>query len=615
MTYRLIATLGFILGIIWGHLDLEGAVLGVGFLGALALIAQKLCGRSRWIFIAFMLGFLRVGIDADPPVRQIAPGERISVQGLVLDNPRSSGAGYRFLFQVLVVGDEVLSKPFIIFVDRANPEDLVEIAERWEFTGRWGRGRPSLYPGGFDEQWWLWTQRAQGVLKVGRFDGVAYLGPPAGLSGAALASRLREAMIQRLKVLAHPLERGLVVGVVFGDAGALPLDIQKQFRKTGTTHLLAASGMNVALLLGLITWVTTHWGLAPWRVAPLLMAVAISYAFLAGCSPSINRAAVSSCCVLLAALWGRSSSPWNSVCLSLWILLLWEPRQLYDVGFQLSVMAVIGLLAGPKLPKEAPAWKTAILMTLSASLATFPILWTTFHELSLTLLPANLILGPLVELLFPLGLLLSIVPWVGIAKVVGFIAWSSLYLVARLASLADPLALGHPRTGPFILFVFALGLWWVLGGPGPGGLAELKKNDRKLSARGGAKEWGYGFSLGLALLSLAWSQAQGKAPQVALEELRICRVGEDLPYYWISTHDEERIVLSEAWQEPRAKAMLLRFGCTRVAKVELKEKFDLAWGHFRWSNIAPFLGDATFTEVRTAGCDYSVSQWRPKNGR
>lgn len=538
---------------------------------------------------ALLLGVARGVLDRDRSAN--LPENTAVFEGQVLEAPRSWGSSQVFFFNVVRVNGFPLEAPCTVLVRWSGGEDIVMPGERWEMVGRFGPGKPAEYPGGFSQAFWLWTQRAEGVLTVGRFSEVSFLGPPTGWGPGSLAARLRQKMQSRLREVEPPLARALVCGVVFGDTQALPKDVQAQFRRTGTSHLLAASGMNVALLLGLFTTAARCLGIGPWRIAPALIPVAIGYAYLAGCAPSITRAAAAASMALLAAWLGRSSGSWNSLCLSIWVLLLWEPRQVFDAGFQLSVLAVVGLIAGPTVEEGAAAWKKSAVMTLSACLLTLPVMWCMFAELSPTLLLANLILGPLVELLFPLGLLLTVLPVSPLAWLVGVVARASLYLVDKLSGLADPLTLAQPDGASLTLLGLALAVWV-----------------------GVWNRWRW-CAIGIVALALLHGHMLARRPQASRGELIVRQVGEEKPYYWISCSAEEVLVLAADWQESKGRAMLLDQGCLRQPRVEVLAEgagFELSWGAFRWGKVHPLLPKGPFVEVRTTGSNYVVSIWRPE---
>ena len=524
----------------------------------------------------------------------LGKSKRVTVSGTVLESPRTWGKSQVFFFEIESIDEQQLQQNPILLVRWAKGEDSAQTGDRWKFSGRYSQGEDASFPAGFSQRRWLWSQRAHGVLVVGKHDRVSYLRPPTEWSVRDLSARLREGMQERLLTIKDGQARALVTGVVFGDTQTLPKEIAEMFRRTGTSHLLAASGMNVALLIGIFAYFAKSVGIGPWRLAPGLIPLVILYAFLAGCAPSITRAATAGCVALLAGWIGRENSAWNSLCLSLWVLLLWEPRQLFDLGFGLSVMAVIGLLAGPTLPKKFPSWAQNGLLTISATLLTLPLMWTSFHEISKTLLPANLILGPLVEALFPLGLLLTIIPWSPLVWFIESLARVCLFLVKLLSSFSDPWPLVHPGPFPLLLLLFALALW--------------------LTEPAGRVRW---LALPLSVAAILWSQHDGRACPTQPGEVLLRRIGVNQPVYWISSEKEELLVLSEPWQESRARSMVLASGCLRPVQLKVLAKgepFELRWGAFQWGKVYPLLPkEAPYLEVRTGGATYAVKTWRPED--
>lgn len=598
MNSRISATAAFVLGIwAWGAPFLSLALaLPLATICAVWLPDQQRRALLCTCVFALLLGTSRAGVDQLTWLHpeSLKPDSKLTASGTVLESPRTWGKSQVFFFEVESVDGVPLPEHPIILVRWAKGDDTAEVGDRWKLSGLYSLGETAMYPGGFSQRRWLWSQRAHGVLMVGRHDRVSYVSPPVDWSLRDLTSRLRLAMQERLQSVRDPEARALVAGVVFGDTQALPKEIAERFRRTGTSHLLAASGMNVALLIGIFAYIARSFGLGPWRLAPALIPLVITYAFLAGCAPSITRAATAGCVGLLAGWLGRQSGAWNCLCLSVWVLLLWEPRQLYDLGFGLSVAAVIGLLAGPKLPKRFPPWSQNILLTISATLLTLPFMWTSFHEISKTFLPANMILGPLVEALFPLGLLLTLLPVTPLAWLIEGLAKVCLLLVKLLSALSDPYLLAHPGALPLALLAVAVTLW--------------------LTERAGKWRWS---ALPLAMAAISIAQAMGGAPLVEDGEVCVRQIGQNQPVYWISSRTEELLVISEPWQETRARSALVGMGCLRPIQLKVlskNEPFDLRWGAFQWGKVYPHLPKGfPYTEVRSSGCTYTVKTWRPEH--
>lgn len=595
MEQRIFCTTALVIGLLTAYLPISDSLpLTSGFI-IVSLWFKVFRKRSAVGFVAlsFLIGLGRGAYDSHQPVLNLP--NRIEVEGSIVDSPRKWGKASVFLLSVEKLSGERPENPLKILVRWSGCEENLEPGDRWAFEGRPSHGEEPAYPGAFDQGNWLWCQGAEAVLPLHKRSYVRYLGPPEEFHPASLAQQARQWMVRRLKVVQAERERGLVVGVVFGETTSLPKELQDQFRRTGTSHLLAASGMNVALLAGLILACGRKLGFGPWRVAPFAIPPVIFYAFLAGCAPSITRASLATTLALLALIIGRRSDPWNSICLSTWGLLIWDPRQIFDMGFQLSVVAVIGLVLSPSSPKKLKWLWQPILLTVSATLATFPILWCSFGELSTTTLPANLVLGPLVETLFPLGLLLSLVPFVPLAWPVTGIAWLSLKLVALFSGLSDPLYLTPPAWWGWTLWLLACALWF--GSP--------HRGDRFCAA----------LLMGLAMAQTIWF---GWQPQALAGTLILRQVSGDRPLYWLSVGRRELLILSESWQKERGLAMLRKQGCLSQPEIFYLKKgrdLDFRWRDFQWSEVKPLLTASPYLEVRVTGSHYRTHNWWPNTPR
>lgn len=588
MERRLFYTVIFVFGLLVPHLACSTLTALTSALAILIVWRPPL--RTLVAIIttvaALCLGMARSQWDlrAGEP---LLPNHKVEAEGIILEPPRRWGKSSVFFFRIERL-DQKRVRPFKVMVRWGGCEQSLEVGDRWSLSGRPSPGEPPQLPGGFDQRQWLWSQRAVGVLHLHRHSNFHFIGPARGLTPHQLSYRARAWMMQRLRLMENERARSLVAGVVFGETQSLPPDLQEQFRRTGTSHLLAASGMNVALLASIIIFAGRLLGLGAWRVAPLAIPAVIAYAFLAGCSPSIARAATGATLALTALSIGRTSNAWNTLCLSVWALLLWDPRTLLDLGFQLSVVAVVGLVSGPKAPKGCGFVGRSLLLTISASLATLPIFWWSFGELSTTLLLANLLLGPIVELLFPLGLLMTLIPIKPLLFACDRVACLSLWMVAWLSELAAPLSLCKPEWPSCLLILLALALWW----------------------RG--RRWLHRGLAGPAVFLAVWLCLQsGQQPSCGPGELLVRKIGKQPTVYWISTNSREVLVLDEPWQEKRARDLLRQSGCLKEPEIRVLSGSSLRfrWGEFEWRQVAPYLPSCSYLEVRVTQGKYYLSFW------
>lgn len=188
-------------------------------------------------------------------------------------------------------------------------------------------------------------------------------------------------------------EAGLLIGARKG----IPPDIMEQFTVTGLSHIIAISGFNITIILSCALWALK--GLP--RKIGFWVAVAsiVLFTLFVGASPSVTRAAIMGILGLVALNHGRQSNIHLTVLFAAFFMTLWNPKILWwDVGFQLSFGAVLGLLYvaplfGPWLRRlpEAFGIREALTMTLSAQVMALPLIVFHFGRLSLIAPLANLL--------------------------------------------------------------------------------------------------------------------------------------------------------------------------------------------------------------------------------
>ena len=238
----------------------------------------------------------------------------------------------------------------------------------------------------------------------------------------------------------------LLSGLVTGDDHALSEARRDAFVRTGTTHITAVSGANLALVLTVATTLGTATG---WRrrlgwQLPTLAAV-WGYALLVGLGPPALRAALVATAAVFASRVGRWPDFVTLTVVAGAAMVAARPELLWGLSFQLSFASALALAA--VLPGLAPVglggWlKAALLAGVVAQVATLPILLPAFGRLSPLSLPANLLIGPLVGVAFPLAVLagaLALV-WAPLGEAV---AVPARLCAAGIFGVVD--ALGGPR--------------------------------------------------------------------------------------------------------------------------------------------------------------------------
>ncbi|MFZ5819167.1 MAG: ComEC/Rec2 family competence protein [Chloroflexota bacterium] len=281
-------------------------------------------------------------------------------------------------------------------------------------------------------------------------------------------------------------EASLLAGILLGVDTGLPKDLQQAFKDTGTAHIIAISGFNIAIIAGLFfTMFSRVFGQARGSFFAIL-GIAV-YTFLVGADAAVVRAALMGSLSLFARQFGRRNDGLNALLVSAAVMTLANPHTPWDVGFQLSFFATLGLIlyAEPfqgwavniiaRYTNPGAAQKIAsplseyILLTLAAQLTTLPIMAWHFKRISLVSLVANpfiLPVQPAVMILGGIAVLLSLV-WLPLGGIAAFGAWPFVAYTIRLVETFDRLPHGVIVLGDFslwlvVLFYLAL-LTWTFG--------------------------------------------------------------------------------------------------------------------------------------------------------
>jgi competence protein ComEC len=285
-----------------------------------------------------------------------------------------------------------------------------------------------------------------------------------------IRQRIVSAQVRWLDVPIGPLVSAMALG---DDVVDLPFDVKDAFVRVGLAHALAASGFQVSLIVAAILGITQRWLTKKWQFGLGLTGI-LAFVAMAGFQPSVLRAAVMGIAVLVGLLLARQLRPMNSLLLAAVVLLLINPLWIWDVGFQLSFLATLGLVASAtpiqkRLDFLPPVLAESIAVPLAATIWTLPIQLWTFKVLPLYSLPANVIAAPFITLISIGGMVSAMVgaifPWGGSA-----VAWLLLYPTKLLLAIVElfgslpgsNIAVGSIRLWQLLLLYVGILLVWQL---------------------------------------------------------------------------------------------------------------------------------------------------------
>lgn len=222
----------------------------------------------------------------------------------------------------------------------------------------------------------------------------------------------------------------LMKAMIIGQRWGLPSELREEFANTGIAHILAISGLHIGFIVLLLSWLTKGLKLSPTATFIIQGTVLVFYCIVVGGSSSVLRASLMAIILLGGKAVGRKADPLNSLSLAAFVILLIRPLELLEIGFQLSFLAVAGIVLfneqlASRLGKLPAGIGDVIGVMLSAQLGTWPILAYYFNTFSIISFIANLILVPIAGVIVILGLILLMAAAVFplVAQVIGWWLW------------------------------------------------------------------------------------------------------------------------------------------------------------------------------------------------
>ncbi|MBN2101219.1 ComEC/Rec2 family competence protein [Candidatus Dojkabacteria bacterium] len=223
----------------------------------------------------------------------------------------------------------------------------------------------------------------------------------------------RDLLLNKINRTLPEPHASLAAGILLGARRSMPEDFSVSLQRTGTTHVIAASGYNVTLVINFVISIAAFLS----RKIRVIVAVIFVWIFvlMSGASLPVVRAGIMGSFALAALLTGNESIVHVSLPLSGAVMILVDPGVIFDISFQLSFLSTAGLIyVVPVLERVFPwipeSLKDSTLVTIAAIISTFPISAFNFGQFSLIAPVANFMVLPVVELIMILGMAVLLFP-------------------------------------------------------------------------------------------------------------------------------------------------------------------------------------------------------------
>lgn len=460
------------------------AVVAVGLAGLLTR-DQPRRHKLAILGLALLLGALRysAGLPSFGPssvVTMLDQGELL-VAGVVAEAPRQTASGQRLVLAVealQVEGRQQAAEGRVLVVLPSYP--AYAYGQRLRVRGELSEPRSAERAGEFDYRAYLAHRNIFVLMQQPRE--VRLLAGSGGNRPLALLLRFREHCRSiLLRTLPEP-QASLAVGIMLGIRSTIPETVANAFAATGTSHILVISGWHFSIVAGVLAGLTSNLRLKRMPALFLTLGAMWFYALFAGASAAVLRAATMASFAAIGRASRRERDPWRLLCASCWLICLANPHTLWDIGFQLSALAITSLFAFSApiddwLAVRRPfafAWpgmatiRTSLTATLAVQVLTLPLIAYYFGNLSIIAPLANILIVPILPLAMATSALTlsAALLWLPLGQLIAPFAWLPLtWMSAGVGLLATPrwAALQVPPFPLWLLLSYyglVVALWW-----------------------------------------------------------------------------------------------------------------------------------------------------------
>ena len=405
-----------------------------------------------WCVAGFLWALFQANLIMQPHLPAELEGKDVVVTGTIVSIPKQRSRYTRFEFDVASMDFEGQSyvSPGKVRISWYKDYPHLKVGQRWQFQIRLKRPYGFMNPGGFDYAGWLFQERIRATGYIRKSSKNHKL---SAVTSSKLTEQFRQLIRDKTDFLAsrQPTLRpviGLIQGLAIGERSRISDTQWEWLRDTGTSHLLAISGLHVGLVAGLAFMLIQRL----WRLSPRLMLVypapkaaaiaaffvALLYSAMAGFSVPTQRALIMLSVVMLMLISNRHMTSSRVLSWALLAVLLFDSLAVLAAGFWLSFIAVAAILYGINarvgqchhgLYQVAFQWLRA---QWWVTLGLMPITLLFFQQVSLVSPIANLIAIPLVSLLIvPLALVGSLLLLLSV-ELASFVLMGAGYLLSGL---------------------------------------------------------------------------------------------------------------------------------------------------------------------------------------
>ncbi len=449
-------TLAFIIGILASGLfqfDLHYYPIIIFIFGLVLLLLTKyfqfhfykIISSALLLFLILIFGFYiaKLGetkIDSSLHLYQKEKNAELFAKVIDVELERSFEIVFTAMADSLIMDNKIFTSNDKLIckfrgdsLQRKNLYANLNAGNKIYLTGTYQKGRTQRNPGEFDYDKYLKSNGITGLFISYQTDSVKILSNQIDYFKTLFHS-IRKEIDKTIHDLHNPQTAGLLRGLILADRSEIDYETKNEFINSGVVHILAVSGLHVGYVLIIFIFIFGRFGI--YLRSTLTIIGLLAFMFLTGVPPSVFRATLMAIIIIFAFLSNRSTNIINSISIAAFIILLLNPTEIYNPGFQLSFSAVLAIgILYPFFQKIIyklhlkHKWVEYILLffgvSLSAQIGTLPFTLAYFSKLSVVALFANLIVIPTIGVI------------IGVAFITVFIGLFSYTIAIYFAAAND----------------------------------------------------------------------------------------------------------------------------------------------------------------------------------
>jgi competence protein ComEC len=470
----------------------------LGFLGLLVilfLLLNRQSFRFRWLFglvlnaflilLGFLLSLAGNQLDFSSHFSKFNQESRIVYSAYITDPPGERENSYKFTIQVNRVSVNGKFYPakgrIIAYAQKDSLVASLDYGTEILFSEMPQKVKAPANPGEFDYARYLSIKNVFHQVYLGKAN-FMLTGRQKGNFVKALALKARNRLLETLQHYEITgREYAVIAALLIGYDDLLDATQRKEYSGAGVVHILCVSGLHVGVIFLLadnLFFFLRKRKKALWLRPLLIILVIWGFAMITGLAPSVMRASLMFSLITIGKSMKRKSHTYNTLAASAFILLLFNPGMLYDLGFQLSYAAVAGIVTFQPLIRQIYIPGNKIVeyiwdltcVSLAAQLATAPISIYYFHQFPSYFLLANLIAIPLAGMLIYTGVVfvfLSFIPLFGkitaiiLIYQIKFLNASVSFIENLPGAVSHNLYLTPQATLAFYFLLFIVLMWYL----------------------------------------------------------------------------------------------------------------------------------------------------------